>query len=765
MLNSCQMSSFSDVFQTVEPEFVHEGWEDCCPLPGDAPNIMSAEFQDIKAIDGSKEEGDKGFDQSYSAEKTIKGELNYGHFTNISIPFSSSFPMKAAYYLLPVDLSDVVLCEISGKGRSRDCFGIKSLVFFREKSPEELLAQEVKKKLWSEAPVVKPEFVKKGDKESHGRKSIPIPRDDPHLVDPLFSMVKCKDDSKRKESLYYDQSSRAQRMLKGEDDVRLSHLSIPFPSPSPLKAAYICVDKDDSSPSLLFTFTDCDRKKIFKKYEFPKPKYRYQWYFLPIDLNNIVLCEIEGKGILNNHYCRYFRIQSLVFIRGDDNPNSSPLLTPVPSSYSRTPTSTLPLPSKPVRAALKEEEDDAEERQEVVIIGNGKGSAPKDTKQKKPQDKKKHNPKDGKPKHHLLDSSLASSFLPEKSSVDQDSGPKDDKILPKHDSLTLTSASTITPQCIIGRGTFGEVLLVKVNGLPFPCVLKKILRVADKKVVKGCRKEFKVQLKLFTNPKCFNHIPRPLYILDLLDADFHGVYGFLMEFCVGGSVSSFAKSWCAAGKYVSVDDVFRAERSLVHRDVKPDNFLVRIGPKDGECTVVLSDLGMVRILDSISSSASSKSAAEPIRGEKKEKNPKHDKSRCGTLVYNSYETLLNGTQTQKSDAYSLGMSILSLFLCEQPFVSLPLVREVNRKVNLGRADDIDVIKVLIHGKYKTVNEVFNEVFTGLIQRDEDARMSVHDARKKVQTIKSLLPEIGEGFEYPSIDGIIKEQNRKHSGST
>ncbi|GKT20141.1 hypothetical protein ADUPG1_011665, partial [Aduncisulcus paluster] len=144
----------------------------------------------------------------------------------------------------------------------------------------------------------------------------------------------------------------------------------------------------------------------------------------------------------------------------------------------------------------------------------------------------------------------------EEGEIDHTGGRSDStaKHEPKHDSLTLTSASTIVPQCIIGSGGFGEVLLVKVDGIPFPCVLKKMLRVADKKVVKGCRKEFKVQLKLFTNPKCFNRIPRPLYIFDLLDAEFHGVYGFLMEFCVGGSVSSFAKSWCADGKYVSVDE-------------------------------------------------------------------------------------------------------------------------------------------------------------------------------------------------------------------
>ncbi|GKT35686.1 hypothetical protein ADUPG1_003034, partial [Aduncisulcus paluster] len=172
----------------------------------------------------------------------MKGECNDGYFTHISIPFSSSSPMKGAYicldgdssppshliftlkssqgektfkksefpgftgkhwYFLPVDLPDVVLKE----------------------TPEEIASREAKEKLWSEAPVVKPEFVKEGGS------SIPIPRDDPHLVVPSFSMVKCQNDSKSKESEGYDQSSDAQEMLKGKgDDVRLSHLSIPFSS-------------------------------------------------------------------------------------------------------------------------------------------------------------------------------------------------------------------------------------------------------------------------------------------------------------------------------------------------------------------------------------------------------------------------------------------------------------------------------------------------------------------------------------------------------
>ncbi|GKT33013.1 hypothetical protein ADUPG1_007041 [Aduncisulcus paluster] len=335
------------------PEFVLEGHCYCCPIPRDAPNIKSVEFPSIKAIDGTERKGEK-YDQSSTAQKMMKGEHNDGQYTHISIPFSSSSPMKGAYiclygdywtsppshliftltsskgdktskkykfpkfedyhwYFLPVDLPDVVLCEITGKGRFKQYFGIESLVFIRKETPEEIKACEAREKLWSEAPAVKPEFVKEGDGESQGRDSIPIPRDDPKLVDPSFSMVKCKDDSKSKESELYDRSSRAQEMLKGEDGVVLSHLSIPFPSPSPMKGVYICVDNLYSSPSLLFTFTDCDGKKTFKKYEFTQPEHYYEWHFLPIDLDNVVLCEIEGKGRWDEKNRRDFWIDSLMF--------------------------------------------------------------------------------------------------------------------------------------------------------------------------------------------------------------------------------------------------------------------------------------------------------------------------------------------------------------------------------------------------------------------------------------------------------------------
>ncbi|GKT23532.1 hypothetical protein ADUPG1_012455 [Aduncisulcus paluster] len=343
------MSSSTDI-QIVKPEFIHEGNYECYPIPRDAPNIKSSEIPTITAIDGTCDIDEVEYDRSVEAQDMMRGEYNDGFFTHISIPFSSSSQMKGAYiclygywnlpeyliftltsskgektarkyefpdfegehwYFLPVDLPDVVLCEITGKGREQDYFCIQSPVFIREESSEETLSREAREKLWSGAPVVKSEFVKEGDEFS-----IPIPRDDPKLVDPSFSIVKCKNDAFSKESEKYDQeydrSLDAQEMLKGECGVCLSYLSIPFPSPSPMKGAYICVD-DYSSPFLLFTFTDCDDKKTFKKYEFTRPKHEYEWHFLPIDLDNVVLCEIEGKGQWCKKNSRDFWINSLVF--------------------------------------------------------------------------------------------------------------------------------------------------------------------------------------------------------------------------------------------------------------------------------------------------------------------------------------------------------------------------------------------------------------------------------------------------------------------
>ncbi|GKT35938.1 hypothetical protein ADUPG1_008996 [Aduncisulcus paluster] len=305
-----------------------------------------------------------------------------------------------------------------------------------------------------------------------------------------------------------------------------------------------------------------------------------------------------------------------------------------------------------------------------------------------------------------------------------------------------------------------------------------------------------------------------------------GIYGFLMEFCVGGSVSAFSKRWCADGKYESgvddedsecsssesaddvcasfgpkamnpvkvcslcvgmiecLDDVFTAKPKLVHRDVKPDNFLVRVDPKDGECTVVLADLGFVHIQDSISSSSFSKSfvgssSYQLSKSDVKGKAQQPKRSICGTLVYNSYEAL-RGIHSQKSDAYSLGISMLALFLGCTPFLQMPALQWIDSGAEfvselmvliqkrscttIVESELFKSLKTIEVGKFKSVYECLNKVFLGLTEFDAEKRMSVHQARMSVQSIKPLLPKIGEGWKCPSIETTVSKQLKKYGGS-
>ncbi|GKT35038.1 hypothetical protein ADUPG1_008280 [Aduncisulcus paluster] len=430
------------------------------------------------------------------------------------------------------------------------------------------------------------------------------------------------------------------------------------------------------------------------------------------------------------------------------------------------------------------------------------------------------------------------------SSSEQQRSGKSDRVS-KSNGITLSSADSITSLCIIDRGGFGELLLVHVGikGVESPCVLKKMIHVGSLDLVRKCRKEFKIQRKLYKC--CKNRIPYPIFILDLLNKEYKGNFGFVMEFCAGGNVKEFARSWCrlkdissskglqrsgigekeeekdsegSSGEYSEdsmsdldsfshhfdpmtldplkvsalcveiiecLDDVFKANPWFIHRDIKPENFLIKVDSKNNECSVVLSDHGLAQIKRSVIES--SQSSLENISSDSSSSSTSQKSSKsstghilCGTYAYDSFEAL-QGMHSQKSDAYSLGITILALFQCCNPFYNMRyLLNAISSTEFVGKllellskgigpklsSSPLFASILSINSKeFEPVYSCLNEVFEGLTTLEVGKRMSVHEACEKVQSIKPLLPKIGEGWECPSIEDIVEAHLVKHKGNS
>ncbi|GKT33351.1 hypothetical protein ADUPG1_007289, partial [Aduncisulcus paluster] len=343
------MGRFSRKILQAEPQFIHEGGSECIPISRDDPNVIYRTLENIKGRDETWKKSDKQHEQKCEAQRLMKGEPNSGHFTHLSIPFESSVPMKGVYicvssistpahliftffdsslkknsicyafpdfsrenwFYLPADLPDVTKCKIDGKGKTTGYFQIKSLAFIRAATSEEAEREDRESRIaqqWSEAQPYSAEYINAG-----GMHDVPIPREDPTIVDPSSMTVEARDDSKSKGSSGYDVSAKTEKMLRGEGDVSVSTLSLSFSSPLTVKCALVCMHQDYGSPALLLTFTHSDGKHTSKKYEFAVSHDLFGWHSLPIDLCDVVMCEIKGKGMIWNTHSRVFNITSLVF--------------------------------------------------------------------------------------------------------------------------------------------------------------------------------------------------------------------------------------------------------------------------------------------------------------------------------------------------------------------------------------------------------------------------------------------------------------------
>ncbi|GKT29830.1 hypothetical protein ADUPG1_014226 [Aduncisulcus paluster] len=545
--------------------------------------------------------------------------------------------------------------------------------------------------------------------------------------------------------------------LSGRRSITFHKLFFPFSTAQNLKCIHLCVNSLSTQPQCLrisfhlkngFTMSNIHRiqrvasNSSHSSHSSLVPQLEYEWFVLPVHISDIVSCEMEC--MCSWKWEKWCHVEALRLVRET------------------------------------KKESERRERHE-----------------KKSQFYLSHR---GKFQHSNL--------------IDEDGESSTVDISTRIRSTTITSPRVLTPLCILGSGAFGEVLLVKMEGMETPCVLKKMLKIGEKTVLRSCKKEFRAQLRLFMHPQCFSRIPRPLCILNCMNANLEGVFGFMMEYCAGGSVRSFARSWAvveptAQGcqdtseseishstvrsfdslKIASLcvamieclDDVFRAQPdSLVHRDIKPENFLVRVDPATSKCTVVLGDLGLLQIQDTVSSILCSKTTMSESHSSSisSEKTLSHF-ALCGTFVYNSYEALNEGFHSQAGDAYSLGMTILSLFSNESPLYGHPLLRGIEdpslfieRLITImerHRMPSITNFPIFTslkdHPGGRKIHDCLEDIYSGLTEKDIHKRMTTAIARERIQEIKEFLPSVGEGWRCPSIEEVIRQQLLKYEGDS
>jgi len=194
----------------------------------------------------------------------------------------------------------------------------------------------------------------------------------------------------------------------------------------------------------------------------------------------------------------------------------------------------------------------------------------------------------------------------------------------------------------IGSGGMGVVYLVvdsrRSNQI---MALKTLKALQDEDAAERFRSEFR-SIRGFVHP----HIPEVYDFGALPEAQ--GGYYFTCEFVDGKPLDHLIKQWKPDQLRVVLVSLCRAlaflhSRSLLHRDIKPDNVLGRLSPNGDFATLKLVDFGMAG-------------------GDSEE-----DNAPGGTLDYMAPELMANAPATAQTDLYALGMLLYRLATGHLPF--------------------------------------------------------------------------------------------------
>ncbi len=138
-----------------------------------------------------------------------------------------------------------------------------------------------------------------------------------------------------------------------------------------------------------------------------------------------------------------------------------------------------------------------------------------------------------------------------------------------------------------------------------------------------------------------------------------GIPYLVMEYLPGGSLTAYLKQLQWTGKRIALGQVvtvgtqvaeglsYAHQRGLIHRDIKPDNVLLKLNPGNGVKQAVIADFGLAMLIKD-----AQEMATNPF---------------MGSLPYMSPEQCANMPLDGRSDIYSLGIVLYQLSTGQLPF--------------------------------------------------------------------------------------------------
>lgn len=228
--------------------------------------------------------------------------------------------------------------------------------------------------------------------------------------------------------------------------------------------------------------------------------------------------------------------------------------------------------------------------------------------------------------------------------------------------------------CLLGKGGYGTTYKAEHKHLGRICALKVINDdlMSNSKIRQRFLQEAKAAAAL-------NH-PNIAIVHDFGESD--GVFYYAMEFCSGGDLEEFSKSRGPQPWSVVRDlalQILAALREahgkgLLHRDLKPSN--VMLAANDGSVTLKLIDFGLVKVLDHHDSSETNLMLTQ-------------EGSFMGNPLTASPEQLQEGHLDERSDLFSLGVTLWYLLLGGSPFGGISTAQLVHQR--LGTDEYIDML--------------------------------------------------------------------------